>query len=187
MLLQSEERENLLEESPKSSALKLCWSLGSCCWDWLTCIWWSRNKYNCILFKFIWLKFIPVSQRKHIYFSIKHLSGKPTFGWRFMNSCLLLYGVQSYSGHPRTSPFFLFSSSSQSMSGWKYSIRGWTDILGWPVIKVMASGQGLLKPIFITSLRKETKMKIYNISQIHYSVCHQWFTDPRSFPASLDW
>lgn len=62
--------------------------MGSRCWDWLTHIWWSRNKYNFILFQFIWLKFVPVSQRKHIYFLIKHFSGKPTFGCRFMNSML---------------------------------------------------------------------------------------------------
>lgn len=64
-----------------------------------------------------------------------------------------LSGCQSYSGHPRVSLFLLFSSFSQSMSGWKYSISGKALILGWPVIMVMASGHGLLKPSFITLLQ----------------------------------
>lgn len=41
------------------------------------------------------------------------------------------------------------------MRGWKYCMRGWALILGWPVIMVIASGHGLLKPSFITSLQTE--------------------------------
>lgn len=39
------------------------------------------------------------------------------------------------------------------MRGSKYCMSGWALILGWPVIMVIASGQGLLKPSFITSLQ----------------------------------
>lgn len=85
----------------------------------------------------------------------------------YSQTYLHLYGVQSYSGHPRTSLFFLFSASSHSMSGWKYSIRGWTDIFGWPVIRVMASGQGLLEPNFITSLRDRSE----NSDTAHSLLC----------------
>lgn len=62
-------------------------------------------------------------------------------------------GFQSYSGHPRISLFLLFSASSHSMRGLKYSMSGWALILGWPVIMVIASGQGLLNPSCITSLQ----------------------------------
>lgn len=68
-------------------------------------------------------------------------------------------GFQSYSGHPRISLFLLFSVSSHLMRGSKYSMSGWALILGWPVIRVMASGQGLLKPRLITSLQTLTQFR----------------------------
>ncbi len=70
-----------------------------------------------------------------------------------MNVFDILEGFQSYSGHPRISLFLLFSSSSHWMRGSKYCMSGWALIMGWPVIMVIASGQGLLKPSFITSLQ----------------------------------
>lgn len=71
----------------------------------------------------------------------------------------VLGGCQLYSGHPRISLFLLFSFSSQSMSGLKYSMSGWAVILGWPVTMAIASGQGLLKPSFITSLQMITQVR----------------------------
>lgn len=38
-------------------------------------------------------------------------------------------------------------------------MSGWALILGWPVIMVIASGHGLLKPSFIASLQKTTQVK----------------------------
>ena len=73
-----------------------------------------------------------------------------------MNVLDVLGGFQAYSGHPRTSLFLLFSTSSQSIRGLKYFMSGWALILGPPVIMAIASGQGLLKPSFITSLQTTT-------------------------------
>lgn len=70
-----------------------------------------------------------------------------------------LEGFQSYSGHPRISLLFLFSVSSQSIRGLKYSISGLALIFGWPVIMAIASGQGLLAPSFITSLEEDQPWK----------------------------
>lgn len=73
---------------------------------------------------------------------------------------ILVEGFQLYSGHPRISLFLLFSFSSQSMRGLKYCMSGSALILGWPVIMAIASGQGLLKPSFITSLQTTTERRI---------------------------
>lgn len=87
------------------------------------------------------------------------------FLWKYQSMWMCidipeLKGFQSYSGHPRTSLFLLFSVSSQSMRGLKYCMSGWAVILGWPVIMAIASGQGLLKPSFITSLQTLTHVRV---------------------------
>lgn len=93
-------------------------------------------------------KLVFMFQRKDQSMQIRECLGIP-----------VLEGCQSYSGHPRTSLLLLFSFSSQSMSGLKYSMSGWAVILSWPVTIAIASGQGLLKPSFITSLQTLTQVR----------------------------
>lgn len=155
----------------------------------------------------IWLKSIPVSQLKHFYCTIKHrkLSGTPTFECRFMNSkrTFVRRPIILWPSQDITVLFVLFLQPHNEWLeilhqrlDWHFGLAGNQSHGFGPGfteahLHHITEEEGI--ELFYSQAKNDenllhcTTLLLLELVKTGNDLGSQWFTDPRSFPASLDW